>query len=61
MCKVQQTHAKISAETTLLCVRLTTRLLSVIRRKPLTSQSKCKKERDTEGKRYDKKKTRTKT
>jgi hypothetical protein len=75
MCKVQQTYTKISAETTLLRVRLTTRLLSVICRKRLTSQSKCKKrertrerykDKDTETKRYrekryNKKRTRTKT
>jgi hypothetical protein len=60
MHKVQLTHAKISAETTLLCVRLTIRLLSVRSRKRLTSQSKCKKERErereTQRKRYRDKK-----
>jgi hypothetical protein len=40
MHKVQLTHTEIGVETTLLCVRLTTRLLSVIRRKRLTTQSK---------------------
>jgi hypothetical protein len=38
-------HTLKCAEATLLCVRLTARLLSVRSRKRLTSQSKCKKKR----------------